>query len=108
MLRVGIIGCGKIADSHALQIQRIEGAEIVAVCDREPLMAQQLAARFPIRSWFNDVTQFLEKERPDVVHIATPPSSHFALAKTCLEAGCHVYVEKPFTLYAHETAELIR
>jgi predicted dehydrogenase len=107
MLKVGIIGCGKIADSHAQQIQRIKRAEIVAVCDREPLMAQQLASRFPVRECFDDFTNFLEKGRPDVVHITTPPGSHFVLAKTCLEAGCHVYVEKPFTLYAHEAEELI-
>ena len=49
MLKVGIVGCGKIADSHASQIKRIAGCEIVGVCDREPLMAQQLYERFPIR-----------------------------------------------------------
>ncbi len=37
MLKVAIVGCGKIADSHAAQIQRIKGCEIVGVCDREPL-----------------------------------------------------------------------
>ena len=43
MLKVAIVGCGKIADAHASQIQRIlEGCEIVGVCDREPLMARQL------------------------------------------------------------------
>jgi hypothetical protein len=45
VLKVGIVGCGKIADSHASQIQRIRGCEIVGVCDREPLMAQQLPKR---------------------------------------------------------------
>jgi len=39
MLKVGIVGCGKIADSHAAQIQRIRGCQIAGVCDREPLMA---------------------------------------------------------------------
>ena len=47
MLKVAIVGCGKIADSHAQQIQRIQACEIVAVCDREPLMAKQLYERFP-------------------------------------------------------------
>ena len=50
MLKVAIVGCGKIADSHASQIQRIEGCEIVGVCDREPLMARQLYERFPSSS----------------------------------------------------------
>lgn len=42
-----------------------------------------------------------------MVHITTPPQSHFALAKQCLSSGCHVYVEKPFTLTADETGELL-
>ena len=49
MLKVAIVGCGKIADAHASQIQRIEGCEIVGVCDREPLMAKQLYERFPVK-----------------------------------------------------------
>jgi predicted dehydrogenase len=99
MLRVAIVGCGKIADSHADQIRRIPGCEIVGVCDREPLMAKQLYERFPIKKYFSDLGQLLAEARPDVVHITTPPESHFGIAKLCLESGCHVYVEKPFTLY---------
>lgn len=107
MLRVAIIGCGKIADSHAEQIGRIEGHRIVAVCDREPLMARQLQERFPIEDAYCDVSTMLRESRPDVVHITTPPQSHFALAKQCMDAGCHVYVEKPFTVTMIEAAELI-
>ena len=40
----------------------------------------------------------LSDAQPDVVHITTPPESHFEIARLCLAAGCHVYVEKPFTL----------
>ena len=107
MLKVAIVGCGKIADSHAQQIQRIQACEIVAVCDREPLMAKQLYERFPIKRCFSDLTQLLEEGRPDVVHITTPPESHFSIAKTCLESGCHVYLEKPFTLYEADARALI-
>jgi predicted dehydrogenase len=107
MLKVAIVGCGKIADSHALQIQRIEGCEIVAVCDREPLMAKQLYERFPVKQYFTDLTELLETARPDVVHITTPAESHFDVAKFCLEHGCNVYVEKPFTLYAEQAERLV-
>jgi predicted dehydrogenase len=108
MLKVAIVGCGKIADSHALQIQRIEGCEIVGVCDREPLMARQLYERFPIKAYFSDLAQLLGEARPDVVHVTTPPQSHFAIAKACLESGCHVYVEKPFTVSEGEARDLIQ
>ncbi len=107
MLKVAIIGCGKIADSHASQIQRISDCEIVAVCDREPLMARQLFERFRIQAYFSDVAELLRKSRPDVVHITTPPTSHFEVAATCLRAGSHVYVEKPFTLNERQACELL-
>jgi predicted dehydrogenase len=107
MLKVAIVGCGKIADDHASQIQRIGNCEIVAACDREPLMAKQLYERFPIKEYFGDLNKMLKESRPDVVHVATPAESHFEVAQSCLEQGCHVYVEKPFTLYAHETETLV-
>jgi len=107
MLKVAIVGCGKIADAHALQLQRIENCEIVGVCDREPLMARQLYERFPVKKCFTDLTQLLSEAKPDVVHITTPPESHFSIAKLCLEWGSHVYVEKPFTIYEHEARKLI-
>jgi predicted dehydrogenase len=107
MLKVGIVGCGKIADSHASQIRRIEGCEIVGVCDREPLMARQLYERFPVRQYFSDLKELLNQAKPDVVHITTPPQSHFEIAALCLESGCHVYIEKPFTLYEEDAHKLI-
>lgn len=107
MLRVALAGCGKIADAHAAQIRRIDGCEIVAVCDREPLMARQISERFSVKRSFTDLTELLSECRPDVVHITTPPQSHFHLAQCCLERGCHVYVEKPFTLDAHTAQRLI-
>jgi predicted dehydrogenase len=107
MLKVAIVGCGKIADAHASQIQRIEGCEIVGVCDREPLMAKQLYERFPVKRYFSDLTELVDKVRPDIVHILTPAESHFDVSRFCLEQGCHVYVEKPFTLYAEQAYRLV-
>jgi predicted dehydrogenase len=107
MLKIAIVGCGKIADSHAAQIQRISGCEIVAACDREPLMASQLADRFPVKQCFTDLIDLLTMARPDVVHITTPPESHFGLGKLCLEHGANVYIEKPFTVCADEAQKLI-
>jgi predicted dehydrogenase len=107
VLKVAIIGCGKIADSHAAQIQRIPGCEMVGACDREGLMAKQLSERFPIAACYTDLDDLIGKARPDVVHITTPPQSHFAIARQCLRQGCHVYVEKPFTLNTQEAEELI-
>ncbi len=107
MLRIALIGCGKIADQHVEAINRIGHGEVVAVCDLEPLMAEQLAARFGIQKWFSDAGEMLKEVQPDVVHITTPPGSHFLLARQCIEAGCHVYLEKPFTVTGQEAESLI-
>ena len=107
MIRVAIVGCGKIADQHVHAIHRVSGCKIISVCDREPLMARQLAERFGIPGCFSDLEELLNSTSPDVVHLTTPPQGHFLLAKQCLEAGSHVYLEKPFTVTAAETGLLI-
>jgi predicted dehydrogenase len=108
MLKVAIVGCGKIADSHASQIQRIDGCEIVGACDNEELMAKQLCDRFHIKRYFSDLTQLLNEVRPDVVHITTPPQYHLKIGRQCLESGCHIYVEKPFTIDTAEAEILLK
>lgn len=107
MLKVAIVGCGKIADAHASVLQRIQGCEIIAACDKEPLMARQFAERFGVQRHFSDLPELLNDARPDVVHVTTPPQSHYSIARLCLETGAHVYVEKPFTLDEMEARKLI-
>jgi predicted dehydrogenase len=106
-LRSAIIGCGKIADQHIQAIDRIGDCEVVALCDRELLMAKQLGERCGVPKCFSDAQEMLRAVSPDVVHITTPPQGHFALGKQCLEAGSHVYLEKPCTVTANETEQLV-
>lgn len=106
-MKAAIVGCGKIADAHAEEIGKIRGADLVAVCDLEPLMAEQLAVRFGIKHWYSDVAAMLEAERPDVLHITTPPQSHLALARMAVQAGAHVFLEKPVALYHSEVEQIV-
>ncbi len=114
-MKIAIVGCGKIADAHVEQIQRLashptarrHGARVVAACDREPLMAEQLADRYGVDGWYTDYDRMLDAAKPDVVHITTPPPSHLALAARALEAGAHVYCEKPVTLSTADTERLL-
>jgi predicted dehydrogenase len=106
-LRIALIGCGQIADAHLGEIRRLPQAEVVAVCDRERDLAVQAGARFEVPQVFDNVEQMLTAARPDVVHITTPPHTHRALAVEVLEAGAHVYVEKPFTVDLAEAEEII-
>ena len=105
-LRAVIVGCGKIADAHVEEIRKIPSVELCAVCDMEPLMAEQLAVRYSIPRWYSDVPELLAQEKPDVVHITTPPQSHLALTQMAVAAGCHVFLEKPVAL-RHRDAEAI-
>ena len=64
MLRIAVVGCGKIADDHLDQIrriQRVRPCKVVATCDREPLMAKQLAERFRIERHFSDPEEMLRE-----------------------------------------------
>ena len=70
-------------------------------------MARQLQERFPVGKCFIEVAELLSEARPDVVHITTPPASHFEIASSASSSGCHVYVEKPFTLDADEAQRLV-
>lgn len=107
MHRVGIVGCGKIADGHVEQIRATGRGTVVAVCDREPLMTEQLGTRFGIANRYTNMTRMLERESLDVIHIATPPDSHVSIALEAIDANCHVFIEKPFALNAIEAARIL-
>src|SRR6266849_4956280 len=106
-LKVGIVGCGKIADGHIEEIQKLGCARVVAVCDLEPILAEQLAHRYSVPHWYTEFDRMLSEHRLDVIHVATPPHSHLALAKKSAEAGCHVFVDKPLALNVTDGRSLI-
>ncbi|MFO0550476.1 MAG: Gfo/Idh/MocA family oxidoreductase [Polyangiaceae bacterium] len=107
-LKAAIVGCGKIADGHVEEIGKLGGlAEVVAVCDRELVMAKQLAVRYGSPATYDDFGKMLEIERPDVVHVTTPPQAHLELARRAVEAGAHVFVEKPLTLTYEDSKKLV-
>ncbi len=107
MLNIGIVGCGKIADGHIEEIQKLGSARVLAVCDLEPILAEQLAVRYSVPHRYADFDRMLSDHRLDVIHIATPPHSHLALAQKAAEAGCHVFLEKPLALNAIDGQRLI-
>jgi len=106
-IRVGLIGSGKMGVHHLKAIQHIAGATVVGVAD-PAATADALAGLIPSDArLFADARQMLETVRPDVVHIVTPPGSHAALGALVLDAGSHVYIEKPFTPTRAEAEALL-
>jgi predicted dehydrogenase len=106
-LHIALIGCGQIADAHLQELAKVTGAQVVSVCDLHQDLADQAAARFDIPHACSDLNVLFNEIAPDVVHITTPAQTHAPLAKQALQAGCHVYVEKPFTLDTAEADEVI-
>lgn len=107
-VNVALIGCGQIADAHLQEIAKTTTGRVVAVCDAHLDLARQAAVRFGIPRVYDSAARMLAEVQPDVVHIATPAHTHFSIARECLQAGCHVYVEKPFTRNADEAEILSR
>ena len=95
MLRVGIVGCGSIARSHALSYQNNPRVELVGVVDLDLVRANAFAARYGTTAY--DSCRELLKQQPDLVSIATPPGNHTKVAVELLESGCSVLLEKPPT-----------
>jgi len=106
-MRIAVVGCGQIADAHIQEARKIEGVEVAAVCDSNIHMAEQAARRFAVPASYTDLARMLSEQRPDIVHITTPPATHLAIAKLAIAQGAHVYVEKPLTLDVLEADELL-
>ena len=108
ILRVALLGGGKMALQHAAAIRQCPDARLVAVVDPHVAM-EELKAKFGADvAALPDAQSMLAEIRPDVVHVVTPPASHAALARQCLEAGAHVYVEKPFALTTADAESVLR
>jgi predicted dehydrogenase/nucleoside-diphosphate-sugar epimerase len=106
-LRVAIFGGGRMAGNHATAIRLQADAKFVAVADPY-LSPEEVRERFGADvEHFKDPQELLIRAKPDVVHIVTPPHTHYPLARLALENGASVYVEKPFALSHREAADIL-
>ena len=95
-LRVGIVGCGAVAEWHANNGYSAlsNTVDLAAVCDRREERAQAIAGPFGARMYAN-LDDMLRDGRIDAVDLCVPHHLHASLALKALEAGRHVLVEKP-------------
>jgi predicted dehydrogenase len=111
-VRVGVLGAGRWAQmAHLPGWARDPCTELVAVCDIEPQLAKEAAAKFAIPHAATDYRDVVNLEDIDVVDVCTPSHTHFELAMAALEAGKHVLCEKPVAFDFRDTlraAELAR
>jgi predicted dehydrogenase len=100
MLKVCIVGMGPIGNLHADIYREDPLADLTAVCDRDRERADAASARLGVPAYY-EVSEMLERERPDVCDICTGGfeygSDHHEPALLAMEAGCHVLCEKPIS-----------
>ncbi len=106
-LRIGLIGAGRMGNTHA-RILRTQGqAQILAACDLIPEKAKAMADEWGGRA-YTDHQTMLAQESLDAVYICTPTFNHAALALDCVDAGLPIFVEKPLELDLAAAGRLVR
>ena len=98
-MKYALIGCGRISPNH-IEAAKNNGLDFVAMCDVLPQAMAEKAERFSLQNVhrYTDYRELLDKERPELVAIATESGKHAAIALDCIAAGCNVIIEKPIAL----------
>ncbi len=106
-VKVAILGAGNVAKHYRNILKKVPNTsyEIVGICDIDENAASLLASDFGCR-YFNEINLLIHSVNPDLMIILTPSGLHFEHAKTALENGCHVIVEKPISNLPFEASTL--
>jgi len=105
-VRALVIGCGNMGGSHARAYAKLDGFEVVGVVDYDAKKRSQLAAELGGVAEFETAEQGLAATRPDAVAVCTYPDTHAQLSLLALEAGAHVFVEKPLAVTVEEARKV--
>lgn len=92
-----MVGCGKVAATHALAWHRLPASDFAGVCDRNLDRAKALAAQFNVRA-YGDLAEMIVAEHLEILSICTQHTEHAALVEIAAGLGAHVIVEKPLAV----------
>ena len=108
-MKYALIGCGRISPNH-IEAAKNNHLEFVAMCDIVPKTMQEKSEWFDLEAVrkYTDYRELLEKEKPDLVAIATESGKHAAIALDCIAAGCNVIIEKPIALSIADADAIVR
>src|SRR5688572_7431771 len=107
MVRVGVVGLGKMGISHLSIVGAHPRTEVAAVCDSLGYVLDVLA-KYTAVPTYTSWQKMLASADLDAVIVSTPTASHAEVARAALEAGLHVFCEKPLTLSPSESAALAK
>lgn len=106
--RIAVVGAGWWATTaHIPAVQEDPHAALVAICDRDPERLKAAANAYGVATTYTNLDEMLAHAQLDGAIVVTNHASHYAVAKRCLEAGLHVVIDKPMTLYAWEAKSLV-
>ncbi len=104
---MAVVGLGYWGPNLARNINELPDAELAMVCDSRPSALAKFAQRYPAVATTDDYHRVIADPTIDAILLATPVSTHYALAQRALRAGKHVFVEKPLAGSAEEAAALV-
>jgi predicted dehydrogenase len=105
-VRAGVVGAGYWGPNLIRNLAELPGSPLRAVCDRDAGRLDYVRTRYPAVTLYTGLDELLADEAVDAVVIATPAELHFQMARQALEAGKHVFVEKPLATSSAHCAEL--
>src|SRR5580704_17040305 len=105
MIKVGLIGAGKMGISHLSILGAHPDVEMVGVCDTSKLLTDFLS-KYGKFNCFTDYRKMVDEVKPDAVIVAVPTKFHYPVIKYLLEKKLSVFAEKPFCMNAEEGKEL--
>lgn len=107
LVKVGVIGTGFIGPAHIEAARRTFLAEVVALADVNEEIAKCKAQQYAVARCYGDYRELLRDDDVQAVHICTPNSLHYQMAKEALLAGKHVICEKPLAMNREEAEDLV-
>ncbi|MHA2428728.1 MAG: Gfo/Idh/MocA family oxidoreductase [Candidatus Hermodarchaeia archaeon] len=106
-IKVGVVGCGYWGPNLIRNFVSIPSSEVIVVADLQPERLNHIKSIYPRLEVRRDYREIFDLEL-DAAVVATPPATHYRIAKDCLTNGLHTFVEKPITLDSGEAEDLIQ
>lgn len=108
-VKLGVVGCGQVTETRHLPVlNALPEAEVVALADVNPDCLKRVAARFQIKHCYSDFGALLHDPAVEAVAVCVPPQFHVEVALAALDAGKHLFIEKPLALSLDESDRLIK
>lgn len=107
-MKYALIGCGRISSNH-IEAAKNNHLDFIAMCDILPEAMREKSEKFGLETVrrYTDYKKLLEKEKPELVAVATESGKHAEIALDCIASGCNVIIEKPIALSIRDADAII-